>query len=77
MTSGTLSVATPGGWADVYIDGVRSGSTRTEFRQELPAGRVRIELRPFGLAPTAGDTAMRRTVTIGARPVHIVVPLDA
>ena len=72
--TGSLHVETPGGWADVYLDGRRAG--RTPLDVELPRGRVRLELRPFGLAPLGGDASMRRSVTIGERPARIVVPLS-
>jgi serine/threonine-protein kinase len=48
---GTVSVVTPGGWADVFVDGSRVG--RSPGRFQLPAGRHTIVLRPFG----TGDPA--------------------
>lgn len=72
-TVGQLIVRTPGGWADVYVDGSRVG--RTPLELELPAGRVRVELRPYGLPPPASASSMRRRVQIGARPQTIQVAL--
>lgn len=73
-TEGSLRVETPGGWADVFVDGERRG--RTPLSLVLPSGSVSLELRPFGLAPPSGDTSLRRRVTIGARAARVVVPLD-
>ena len=74
-STGRLHVETPGGWADVYANGRRLG--RTPLDVELPVGRTAIELRPFGLAPMSGASAMRRNVTIGPRPSQIRAPIDA
>ncbi|MBI2893411.1 MAG: serine/threonine protein kinase [Deltaproteobacteria bacterium] len=46
---GFVDVATPGGWADVFVAGAHQGRTPTRVR--LPAGRQTIELRPFGDGP--------------------------
>jgi len=43
---GTVSVVTPGGWADIYFRGRRLG--RTPTRVQLPPGRQVLSLRPFG-----------------------------
>lgn len=74
VTEGELHVATPGGWADVHVDGRRVG--RTPLTLTLPAGTARVELRPFGFAPPSGDSSLRRTVRIGARPTRLDVRLD-
>ena len=74
-TTGRLHVETPGGWADVYVDGRRLG--RTPLDAELPVGRVSIELRPFGLAPMSGDPALRRSATIGERVANLTVPVGS
>jgi hypothetical protein len=66
---GTLDVATPGGWADVFVAGRRVG--RSPCRVSLPAGRHVVELRPFGAAtsfrtpvdvPSGGATRLVRAV---------------
>jgi serine/threonine-protein kinase len=46
---GTVSVVTPGGWADIFFRGRRMG--RTPARIQLPAGRQVLSLRPFGAQP--------------------------
>nr|MCU0674921.1 PEGA domain-containing protein [Myxococcota bacterium] len=74
VTEGELHVATPGGWADVHVDGRRVG--RTPLSLTLPAGTARVELRPFGFAPPSGDSSLRRSVRIGARPTRLSVRLD-
>ncbi len=71
--TGELRVDTPGGWADVYVDGRRVG--RTPLRTQLPSGSARVELRPYGLPPPASASSMRRRVTIGADPAIVRVPL--
>ncbi len=43
---GTVSVVTPGGWADIFHRGRRLG--RTPARVRLPPGRQVLKLRPFG-----------------------------
>ncbi|WP_053234233.1 serine/threonine-protein kinase [Sandaracinus amylolyticus] len=43
---GSLDVATPGGWAEVWLDGRRLGHTPGRF--ELPVGRHTLVLRPGG-----------------------------
>jgi hypothetical protein len=55
---GTVNVATPGGWADVYRGGRRIG--RTPGRFALPPGRYTLTLRPFGDGP-------ERTVNVEVR----------
>jgi len=46
---GTLTIATPGGWADVFEGGRPVG--RAPGRLTLPGGRHRLELRFFGTEP--------------------------
>jgi hypothetical protein len=46
---GTVTVTTPGGWADVYLGGRSVG--RAPGRLSLPAGAQRLEVRPFGRTP--------------------------
>jgi serine/threonine-protein kinase len=55
--SGRVSVATPGGWADVYVDGRRVG--RVPGTVTVPAGRRRLRILPFGREP-----AEERVVTV-------------
>jgi len=57
--TGTVNVATPGGWAEIFEDGRRVG--RAPGRLELPAGRHTLELRPFGTG-----APVRVTVTVAA-----------
>lgn len=47
--TGFVSVATPGGWAEVFRGGRRLG--QTPLRVKLPAGRHSLRLRPFGKGP--------------------------
>jgi serine/threonine-protein kinase len=47
--TGAVNVVTPGGWADVVVDGRVVG--RTPRRITLPAGTRTLELRPFGRMP--------------------------
>jgi len=68
-----VRVETPGGWAEVYVEGRRAG--RTPLSLDLPLGTVQIELRPFGLTPMASDTSMRQRVTVSSRPQRVVVPI--
>jgi serine/threonine-protein kinase len=56
---GYVNVVTPGGWADIYAGGRRVG--RSPGRVRLPAGRRRLELRPFGKTPA-------RSVVVRVRP---------
>jgi serine/threonine protein kinase len=46
---GMVSVVTPGGWADIYLRGVRVGRSPTRF--EAPSGRHQLRLLPFGREP--------------------------
>lgn len=67
--SGTVSIVTRGGWADVLVGGSVIG--RTPGRFELPAGVHRLTLRP-----SAGRDPVERTVRVmpGAE-VRVVVEL--
>ncbi|MGE0791159.1 MAG: serine/threonine protein kinase [Sandaracinaceae bacterium] len=49
---GTVSVTASGGWANVYDEG-GSFLGVTPLQVELPAGRHRLQLRPFGQPPPA------------------------
>jgi serine/threonine-protein kinase len=66
---GTLDVATPGGWADVFVAGRRVG--RSPCRVSLPSGHHVVELRPFGTGspvrapvdvPPGGSTRLVRAL---------------
>jgi serine/threonine protein kinase len=46
---GRLTIATPPGWADIYVDGRHVGRSPTELR--LDAGSRRIRLMPYGRGP--------------------------
>lgn len=63
---GYVSVATPGGWAYVFVDGARRAQTPT--RLTLPPGRHTIELRPFGTG-----APIRRTVNVVSGATSSVV----
>ena len=67
---GRVSIATPGGWADVLVGNRRVGRAPGEIR--LRPGRYRIRLLPFGREPA--KTAFVR-VGSGAR-VRLIVPLQ-
>lgn len=60
--TGFVSVATPGGWADVYSRGRRLG--QTPLRAKLPVGRQVLSVRPFGKGParTVSVTVVRSEV---------------
>jgi serine/threonine-protein kinase len=67
--TGFVSVATPGGWADVSRGGHRLG--QTPLRAKLPVGRHVLTVRPFGKGP-----ARTVPVTIKRDAVErVVVPL--
>ena len=53
---GFVNVATPGGWADVYVSGRHRG--KTPLQLTLPEGRRTLVLRPFGQKP------QRRTILV-------------
>ena len=66
---GKLNVSTPGGWADVYVNGARQG--RTPLRIDVASGQHTVELRLFG------RSAARRTVRVkDGAVVRLVVPAD-
>ena len=68
--SGFVNVATPGGWAEVYVAGELRGTSPT--RLTLPVGRHTIELRPRG-----GPTRVRRSVEVRAGAEgRLVVPIE-
>lgn len=46
-----LSLVPTSGWADVYLGGRRLG--RTPLRRELPAGRHRLRILPYGQEPAS------------------------
>jgi serine/threonine-protein kinase len=46
---GSVNIATPGGWAEVWYRGQKLGTTPIQVT--LPAGVQRLELRPFGRRP--------------------------
>ena len=71
LGTGTVDVATPGGWADVYFRGARVG--RTPLRVELPAGRQTIELRPHG-RPVG---ARIRITVVAQSGTRVVRPIDS
>ncbi|MBX3273468.1 MAG: serine/threonine protein kinase [Sandaracinaceae bacterium] len=64
--AGTVNVATSGGWAEVYLDGRRLGTTPGRF--VVPAGRHTLVVRPHGgtevrrvpVEVAAGETARVR-----------------
>jgi hypothetical protein len=67
---GTVNIATPGGWADIYVEGEARG--RTPRALQLPAGRHDVELRPSGQLPARHVTVVVRA---GATS-RVVVPLS-
>ncbi len=69
--TGHVAIATPGGWADVYLNGRRLG--RAPGRVAVPSGRHVLELRPFGRGP-----ARRTTVNVAAgESARVVVRLGS
>jgi hypothetical protein len=67
---GAVNISTPGGWADVYLDGQSIG--RAPGRLTVPAGRTVLILRPFG-----GSASRRVPVNVpegGSR--RVIVNLD-
>ncbi len=67
---GRLHVATPPGWADIYVDGRHVGRSPTEV--QLPAGTRRVRLMPYGEGPPidrrvniAADGTARLVVRLG------------
>lgn len=53
-------MSTPGGWADVYVDGARQG--RTPIRIDVPVGRHQVELRIFGRRAESRSVDVREGV---------------
>ena len=70
---GTLNVSTPGGWADVYVDGQHKG--RTPLQISIPFGRRQVEIRPFGRRSATGVQPRRTVVVNGAGISRLVVPI--
>ena len=67
---GTVDIATPGGWAEVRIDGEPRG--RTPTRVTLAPGAHQIELLPYGESPAL---TRRARIPAGGR-TRVVVPID-
>jgi serine/threonine-protein kinase len=68
---GVVNIATPGGWAELFLRGKRLGTA--PGRYELPAGRHRLELKPFGSGPSRYVA-----ITVHARDVtRVSVPVAA
>lgn len=55
---GFVNVATPGGWADVYVNSRHRG--KTPLQLSLPEGRRTVVLRPFGGKPVRRSVLVRR-----------------
>ncbi len=70
MAMNTVSVATPPGWAEIYVNGMRVGRSPTRIR--LTQGRHTISLFPYGEGPS-----INRVVDVPATGlVRLVVRLD-
>ena len=67
---GSVSVATSGGWADVYVGSRKLGTTPGRF--ELPVGTHTLRLRPFGKQPDI----TRRIEVSQQQAVKLKVPLE-
>jgi serine/threonine protein kinase len=67
---GSVSVATSGGWADVYVGSRKIGTTPGRF--ELPVGTHTLRLRPFGKQPDI----TRRVEVSQDTAVKLKVPLE-
>ncbi|MBX3274594.1 MAG: protein kinase [Sandaracinaceae bacterium] len=70
LAPGTVTVATPGGWAHVYLGGRLLGEAPGVF--SVPAGRQTLSIAPFGRA----GSRLRRTVEVpegGAARVSVPV----
>lgn len=66
---GFVNIATPGGWADVFVSGRHRG--RTPVQVEIPEGQRTVVLRPFGGRPIRRSVLVRRAqVTRLVVPVH-------
>jgi hypothetical protein len=57
LSRGVVNVATPGGWADVFVAGHHRG--RTPLQLELPQGRRTLVLKPFGAKPLKREVVVR------------------
>jgi hypothetical protein len=57
LSRGVVNVATPGGWADVFVAGRHRG--RTPLQLELPEGRRTLLLKPFGSKPLKREVFVR------------------
>ena len=67
---GTVNVATPGGWAEIYVGRRKVG--RAPGQLKLPAGPHRLRILPLGRKP-----AIRRRVVVKAgRISRLVVPVE-
>jgi serine/threonine-protein kinase len=65
---GSVNVATPGGWADVFVAGRHRG--RTPLQLELPEGKRVLVLKPFGAKPVKRFVIVRRD-----QLTRLVVPI--
>jgi len=68
---GTVSVATPGGWAVVYESGQRLGDAPGTF--SLSAGSHTLDVQPFG----RGERLRRRVRVTAGETSRIVIPVEA
>ncbi len=68
---GTVSVATPGGWAVVYESGTRIGDAPGTF--SLPAGAHTLEVQPFG----RGERLRRRVRVSAGETSRLVIPVES
>jgi serine/threonine protein kinase len=67
---GSVSIATPGGWADVYVGSRKLGTTPGRF--ELPVGTHTLRIRPFGKQPEQ----TRRVEVSRDEAVKLKLPLE-
>ncbi len=67
--TGTLNVATVGGWAEILVDGDAAGTT--PHRMTIAAGRHTVELRREGHATVRRSITVRRGET-----ARLVVPME-
>ncbi len=68
--TGTVAIATPGGWADVYFGDRQLG--RAPGQVVVPSGRTTLRLMPFGHEPAQRVTVQ---VDVGGT-ARVVVPLS-
>lgn len=66
---GSVNIATPGGWADVFVAGRHRG--RTPLQLELPEGKRALVLKPFGAKPMKRFVIVRRD-----QLTRLVVPIS-